>query len=195
MKQRVPFRVIAVAVVFAMVYSMGAACGIPADSEPRVVVPPAGPYDALASQPPQSGQSGEASMTLYFIRNTLIVAVNRNVATPPTADGAVRELLEGPTEEERSRGYSSALPGTVVINDIRLDNGLAVVNVGAGLEGARNDESRAFGQIVCTLDARTDVQRVSFARDGKPISVPAGDGKITDRPLTTADYTVLFGPS
>jgi hypothetical protein len=106
----------------------------------------------------------------------------------------VADLLAGPTDAERAAHVGSALPGTALIDGVRVEAGIAIVTLGASLESTRNDEILAYGQIVCTLDARTDINGVVFMRGDERITVPAGDAALTKATLTTADYEVLFGP-
>ena len=168
-----------------------AACGIPVDSEPRAVVPPHGPAEALASPAPDASRSGPIVETLYLVMDGAIVSVDRGTTTEATAQSVVTDLLAGPTEAEATAGYTSAVPAGTVINGVRVENGLAVVDLGPGLENAVRQDL-AFGQIVCTLDARSDVNGVTFVHDGQPIGVPGGDGVVTKGPLTTADYEDLL---
>jgi hypothetical protein len=169
-------------------------CGIPTDEEPRVVQPPPGPYQALASPPPSAAQTGTVVETLYLVRDDAIVPVQRRVNSEPTVEHLVQDLLAGPTAIERTHGVSSALPGIAVIDHVSITDGLAVVTMGS-LEGiSRTDEVLAYGQIVCTLEARTDVIGVVFMYQSEPVGVPRGDGSIATNPLTAADYEGLLQP-
>jgi spore germination protein GerM len=131
--------------------------------------------------------------TLYLTKDSAIVPVDRHVKQEPTAQTLLNDLIAGPTAAEQADGITSALPGSTVINSVAASNGLAVVTIGGGLEGAgRKDAILAFGQIVCTLDARPDVNGVVFVGPNGPIGVPRGDGSLTTSPLTTADYEDLL---
>jgi hypothetical protein len=178
-------------VLAAAVAILATACGIPVDGEPRAVSPPPGPAQALASPAPDVEPSGPNVETLYLVMDDSIVAVDRGTTTLPTAQTAVDDLVAGPTDAERSAGYASAVPTGTVINNVRVEDGIAVVDLGPGLENAARQDL-AFGQIVCTLDARSDVDGVSFTHDGQSIGVPDGEGVVTRDPLTTADYEGLL---
>jgi spore germination protein GerM len=168
-------------------------CGIPVDDEPRAVQPPPGQYLAPASPAPQTDATGDVAETIYLTKDQTIVTVSRRVDGEPTVEQTVRDLIAGPTDPERAAGIGSALPGTAVIDGVRVLDGIAIVTLGARLEGTRNDENLAYGQIVCTLDARSDINGVAFEQGGQRISVPTGDASLSKATLTTADYEILFG--
>ena len=79
-----------------------------------------------------------------------------------------------------------------------IRGGNRALEVAVGVEGpaleaaGRNGQFLAFGQIVCTLDARGDVDAVVFERDGRAVAVPRGNGSLTKNPLTAADYQGLL---
>jgi hypothetical protein len=177
--------------VASAVLVLASACGIPVDSQPRPVSPPPGPAEALASPAPETSQSGGISTTLYLVKDGAIVATDRASTTEWTAESVVDALLAGPTEAERTAGFSSAIPAGAVVHSVRVEDGTAVVDVGAGLESAARQDL-AFGQIVCALDARSEINGVTFLHDGQLIGVPDGEGVVTKGPLTTADYEVLL---
>ncbi|SCL13506.1 Sporulation and spore germination [Micromonospora nigra] len=176
--------VVALAVVLA-------GCGVPAEDVPRAVTPPPGPfpYTATAAPTPETGRVVE---TLYLVRDARLVPVTRRVDSVPAAGALLRDLLAGPTASERDDGLTSALPGAVSAVGVEISGGLARVAVApAGAEAGRSDEVLAYGQIVCTLTARADVDAVTFLRDGAALAVPRADGALSAQPLTAADYAEL----
>ena len=83
----------------------------------------------------------------------------------------------------------SALPGANVISQVRLNDHQAEVNLAAPLDGSgRNDAVLAIAQVVCTLNAREEVDGVVFIRDGEVVAVPRHDGALAKGPLTLTDY-------
>ncbi|WBB68473.1 GerMN domain-containing protein [Micromonospora sp. WMMD812] len=166
-------------------------CGVPADEVPRPVRVPPGPFPVPVTVSPTTSE-GRVDETLCFVRDDRMVRVLRRTDSLPSVDVHLQHLLAGPGAQERDDGLSSALTGTVTLAGARLDGGVAEVDVRAvGDETGRNDGVLAFGQIVCTLTARGDVDRVSFRRAGQPLDVPRADGSLTREPLTAADYAVL----
>jgi hypothetical protein len=171
-----------------------AGCGVPIDGEPRAVEPPNGANPGLSPAAPN--RPGAVSERLCLVRNELLSAVTRSVQQAASLDTHLQLLLAGPTEAERDAGFSSALTGTALVRTVSQARGIVTVNVGDRSEdSARSDEVLGFGQIVCTLTTRPDVAAVAFARDGRPLGVPRGDGSLSPGPLTSADYADLLAPS
>ena len=162
-------------------------CGVPNEGRPR----PLEPSLVIGSPPPVAGNSaGTVVELLYLVRDEQLVAVQRRVGS--TDVGALLdELVTGPTDEERNDRLSSALTGTDLIAGVRLISGTAEVSF-RPQAGGRTDDILAIGQIVCTLDARVDVDTVRFLLDGQVLKVPRADGSLTELPLTVADYRTLI---
>ena len=79
--------------------------------------------------------------------------------------------------------------------DIRLSTVSARNPTSADLDNPiRNDETLAYGQIVCTLAARADIVGVQFAQAGHTMEVPRSDGALTSDLLTEADHSSLIAP-
>lgn len=169
-----------------------AGCGVPVDEGPRRVQAPPGPFPTPVTGSP-TGAVGRVDETLCFVRDDGLDPVVRRVDVLPTVDVHLQHLLAGPAGPERRSGLTSALPGTVAVAGVRVTGTLAEVDVRqTGDETGRSDEVLAFGQIVCTLARRDDVDRVSFRRDGEPLDVPRADGSLSRDPLTAADYLPLL---
>ncbi|MFI7609327.1 GerMN domain-containing protein [Micromonospora sp. NPDC049366] len=167
-------------------------CGVPTDDVPRAVEVPPGPFPTPVTAGP-TATGGRVDQTLCYVRDDRIDRVVRRTDTLPGVEEHLRQLLAGPRAQERDRGVSSALPGTIAVAGARLDGTVAEVDVRpAGEETGRSDEVLAFGQLVCTLTSRGDVTGVSFRRAGQPLDVPRADGSLTQGPLTTADYAPLL---
>ncbi|MEV6367902.1 hypothetical protein D7147_07010 [Micromonospora musae] len=167
-------------------------CGVPVDDAPRRVRPPAGAFPTAVTAGPTAA-SGRVTEALCFVREGRLDRAGRRLDSLPGIDLHLQHLLAGPTAGEREAGFASALPGTVSVAGVRMNGTLAEVDVrAAGEETGRSDEVLAFGQIVCTLTTRRDVDRVSFRRDGRPLDVPRGDGSLSRAPLGALDYAPLM---
>ncbi|MGK5558274.1 HAMP domain-containing protein [Actinomadura kijaniata] len=93
--------------------------------------------------------------TLYFLRDGRLVAVHR----PGVEDDRLLvfgQLRSGPTEEERSRGMTSAVPG-----DLRVDLDGDRPRVGA--PGGRPLSRPALAQLACTATAQPRVNEIEVA--------------------------------
>lgn len=166
-----------------------AGCGVPTDTEPRDIANPL----TRNSDEPGAVSAGSALVRIYLVGDGRLVRVAHRVprALPPR--GQLDELLKGPTATDSSNGLTSALSTTDVL-DITVVNRRATIDIGGQTEqGARSDETLAYGQIVCTLTSQgADVGTVSFLSDGMPLAVPRADGSLSDQPLTIADYSGLL---
>jgi len=183
-----------VVALFAVVALAG--CGVTVEDAPRPVAAPPGPLPHLSSAPPPSVESGTVAEVLYFVRGDRLVPVVRRVPATPSIDEQLRQLTAGPTQEERGNDLGSVLTGTTGIAGTRRSGSGVVVELGrSGGEAARSDEVLAFGQVVCTLTARSDVSGVSFVRGGQPLTVPRADGSLAQGPLTATDYASLTAPA
>ncbi|MER7456814.1 GerMN domain-containing protein [Micromonospora sp. NPDC126480] len=181
------------AAVAALLAVLLAGCGVPTDDAPRAVEVPPGPFPTPGTA--TSAPSGRFDEVLCFVRNDRLVPVVRRLDTSPPVDEHLEHLLAGPSQSERDDGLTSALPGAVTVAGVRLAGTRAEVDVPeAREETGRSDEVLAFGQIVCTLTARAEVDSVSFLRDGQPLEVPRADGSLSQAPLTAADYDELTRP-
>lgn len=170
---------------------LAAGCGVPVEDTPRVIE--VGTPSRAATGAPSAAASGPAAESLYLIRDGSLVAVQRRLAAEPDPQRLLGDLLAGPTEAEQDRGLGTALGGRDVVASVRLIDGIAYVELPAGIENTgRNDDVLAFGQIVCTLTSRRDVTGVVFTRQGARIGVPLPDASLSQDPLRAADYAALI---
>lgn len=166
-----------------------AGCGVPAETTPRRPDPPGGVHRTTPPTTPASPTAGPVVERLCLVKDDKLVIVKRRTGSEPTVDAQLRHLLAGPTESESDAGLTSALTGTNVVSGIDLAGTEAIIEVGDSLDGpSRSDQVLAYGQIVCTLDSRTDVNGVLFVRQGQPLGIPRGNGSLSNGPLTATDY-------
>lgn len=173
-----------------------AGCGIPVDDRARPLARDAIPPSVPVAAPPPAAPAGDLSLTveLFLVRGSGLEAVNRQVPAPLTADKAVTEIARGPTPIERGRGLRSALPGGArllgtVAHDVPL---IDVTESLAGVDG--EEQILALAQLVFTLTGLPGVNGVSFARDGRPVEVPTGDGELKGGPLRRQDFAAVAPP-
>ncbi|WP_246157551.1 GerMN domain-containing protein [Catellatospora sichuanensis] len=179
------------ALLLPLVALLVAGCGVPVEDTPRVIE--VGTPSRMATGAPSAAASGPAAESLYLIRDGSLVAVQRRLPTEPDPQHLLGDLLAGPTEAEQDRGLGTALGGRGVVASVQLLDGIAHVELPAGIEGTgRNDDVLAFGQIVCTLTSRADVMGVVFTRQGVRIGVPLPDASLSQEPLRAADYATLI---
>jgi len=176
------------------VAALVAGCGVPTDPRPQPVTPPP-QYRTLTPAAPATPEAGTVETTLCLTRGNNLVRVTRPVDRAPTPEELLAELTTGASESERAQGLQSAVAGLTSLAMERIENRIATVAIGEGLEGlAFDNQLLVYAQIVCTLDAHPAIDGVYFSRDGEQVSVPRGDGTQTRRMLTDADYEVLLEP-
>ena len=132
---------------------------------------------------------------LFFISNSRIIKVQRNVASPANPSQALSSLVEGPSTSPEFVGLRTALPTTFVAS-VDVIRGVARVDATRvfldSLSGL--DQKLAIAQIVLTLTSRPGVGQVLFSVDGKLISVPRGrgDSVASGVAVTFDDYSSLI---
>ena len=114
---------------------------------------------------------------VYFMRDGLLVELQRPLAAPVFLDAPLNNLLAGPTPAEAENGLESAIPaGTEVVDVQLLRNNVVSIylnEVFFEVEGAQR--VRAVAQLVLTASALArDSQGVLFFLDGVAQSLPDG---------------------
>jgi spore germination protein GerM len=174
-----------------------AGCGVSTQATPQPVQPPPG-VSLATTQPPDASESGHTPEYLYFVKDSMVVRVARRITGVPSTTDVVHDLLAGPDDQESAAGYTSALSGDRIVDSVQVRSGRATVALTAPMsEAGRNDVVLAYAQLVCTLTALPQISGVIFTSGGTPISVPRGDGSLSQgtTALTAADYTGLIGPA
>ena len=171
-----------------------AACGVPAQDEPHAVDLPRRPLTTPSTMPGGPIRNGEVAEVLCLVRDGRLSQTVRRVLAAPTPQRHLDDLVAGPTSQERGLGLTSALTGAGLSVTVSAPDDRAHV---AGIDpgSARSDDVLAYAQVVCTLTARPDIDTVVFTQDGRPLTVPRGDGSLSGVPLRNEDYRSLIGPS
>ncbi len=127
---------------------------------------------------------------LYFINGTKLKEVVRRVPATLSLQAVLNDLGTDPPPGESLRtAVRSAYLGAVSANP----SGVASVELTPAFSGLADSEAQlAIAQIVYTLTHRIGVGQVAFVRDGRPLSVPRGDGSQTDKQVSKLDYPDLF---
>jgi hypothetical protein len=146
---------------------------------------------AAASPAPSASPSAAATTTLrlYFLRDFKLGVAQRQVPrTLAVARAAVTALLDGPTVAERKAGLSTSVPAGVHLDSIVIQDGVARVDVSAGLDDAQQDSATATlqpaAQIVYTLTQFPSVRKVIITAGGSPY--PAGAAPASE--MTRSDF-------
>jgi spore germination protein GerM len=84
---------------------------------------------------------------------------------------------------------ATAIPRESSLLGLVIDKGLARVNLSSQFRGADTGSlTLEVAQIACTLATFPSIKGLQLSVDGRPLSVPIGDGSVTDRPVTCANY-------
>ncbi len=117
---------------------------------------------------------------------------SRLVASPPTLESVLRELLLGPTLIETSAGYTSELPKDFVLVGARERDKLGILNIGTPLTAlSRQDQLLALGQLVLTAYDVGATAGIEITVAGVPTLslVPNGSRSLV---ITRADFASLL---
>jgi hypothetical protein len=167
-----------------------AGCGVPAQNEPHAVDLPR--QSLSTPSPAPASTTGEVAEVLCLVRGDRLQYAVRRLDRMPPVQQQLDQLMAGPTQAEREQGLTSAL-GAMTLTDRSppRSRNVTVQVAEAPEDNARSDEYLAYGQIVCTLTARPDVDAVVFTRDDERLEVPRGDGSLSSEPLRARDYAEL----
>jgi hypothetical protein len=172
-------------------------CGAPTSApvEPLVDVP----YNLLS---PATGATSaptvdpETRPLVFLVRDDVLVPVKAPDVTgdsvSATVTATLARLAEGPGEEARDQGLSSALGSDVGITLTGMEGTRAVIDVKPGAQVPTAGRlPLAVGQIVLTVLSVPGVESVALTAGGEPIQAPLPGGELTDRPLVASDYLPL----
>lgn len=126
---------------------------------------------------------------------TVLSPVDRTVPWPANATRVLDALFDqGPTEEERNAGFSTAIPDARFSSQPELIDNVLHLGLSASTYDALSgtNGSNAFAQIVFTVTQLEGIDYVQFLLDGEPIRVPDGLGESTKEPVGRRDYDNLL---
>ncbi|MGH9022044.1 MAG: GerMN domain-containing protein, partial [Acidimicrobiia bacterium] len=134
----------------------------------------------------------EVAIPVFFVGGARLVQVERRVAAPATLEQSFFALMAGVNDEEAVRGLRSAVPPGTRMRSVRLEGGVARVDLSLELaQGFGSEQMTALAQIVYTATGYAGVTGVRFVIEGQEIDVPAGDGILTAAPLGRDAYLAL----
>jgi hypothetical protein len=159
------------------------ACGIPLDRAPHDVAPEQDVGVAGASAATDSAST--SGPRIFFAAAdpqsavVRLAQVNRNV--PPTPVDVLAELFKGLTDAERAdKRLTTQIPLGTKLNAVNLlGDGTVVIDVDDGIFLNKSQAALvvAVAQIVYTVTALANVERVRLLVDGAARSWQAGDGR------------------
>ncbi|WBQ03390.1 GerMN domain-containing protein [Kribbella sp. CA-293567] len=177
-----------------------AGCGVPVQDDPVEVRPEIVPSqlrpEATARPgPPTTVDPSSPKTLVQFVRADRLVGSVRDVRAGSLEDrlGAVLSaLIAGPTDDEQTKGISTALPAELQIRVLSLEPPRVTLELSGDTDGKSAAENvLVVGQIVLSVTALSPVSEVRLARDGLPVEALLADGALTAEPLRAVDYAAL----
>lgn len=188
----------AVGALVALLAVAAAGCGVPDSTRPEVIQDRDVPFQLLAptasvTSTTQPGSVATARATIYLVdEEGELVSGEREVKSPATVVRAVEVLLQGPAEDEVGRLSTAITSGTQLLDVDGPTDGLVTVDLSKELlDITGRQQILALAQVVYTVTALPNVERVLFRIDGERREVPNGDGKLTSSPLGRGSYRAL----
>ena len=98
---------------------------------------------------------------------------------------AIKELIQGPTSWEKSKGFSSEIPSETKILSVREGSNNILIDLSSGFESGGGAESTYIRvhQLIKTAKSNTN-QPVFLYINGKQADVIGGEGIMIKQPLT-----------
>lgn len=133
-----------------------------------------------------------AEVSVFFVRaegTAFTVAEARRTVPRGGAEdllaAALAALLEGPTEDERARGLSTAIPSGTRLRGVRIQDGTARVDFSREVESGGGSASMLgrFWQIVYTATQFREARAVRIVIDGQERQAMGGEGVIIEHPV------------
>lgn len=165
-----------------------AACGVGPQAQPVPVDERAAATDGAAG--------GDAArpvvVEVFLVRGSRLAPVSRVVSHRPGISASLLALSQPLSETERYRQLRSAVPASDEELTGTILGSVARVRMPVGFDRmAVREQVAAMGQLVYTVVANTNADRVQLYDGDRPIPVPGGDGALLDRPVGRADYAGL----
>ncbi|MGH3093520.1 MAG: GerMN domain-containing protein, partial [Gaiellaceae bacterium] len=147
------------------------------------------------SEEGEEGPSGTVTYQVWFAEGeTLFVTYRSQERTPRIGSAAIEALLRGPDEFEQGYGLSSAIPEGTQLLGLRIEDGIAYVDLTSEFEsgGGTLSMQMRLAQVVYTLAQFPTVGGVLFSLDGEQVDVIGGEGIVVDQPLRRRDFRDLL---
>ena len=119
---------------------------------------------------------------IYLLRDERLAVTHRQVEGPAVLRNTLAAILEGPTDSERAAGLHTEIPDGTTLRDVKLDDGLAVVDLSRDYEsgGGTLSMSARLAQVIFTASQFDNVDEVLFWLDGAPVEFFGGEGIVLD---------------
>jgi hypothetical protein len=135
------------------------------------------------------------TQAVYIVDTTgHLTPSSRIVASPPTLYSVLRVLVLGPTEIEKSAGYSSQLPKNFVIVAANIKKKIGYVNIAVPLSGlSAHQQVLAAGQLTLTAQTVGATRGIEILVGGVVQNTLLPNGT-TRRIVNPQDFAALMNP-
>lgn len=168
-----------------------AGCGVQTEDQAH----PAAVSFTDESQTPEPSVTGSASANaqIFLVKDQELQGVRRHLPPPITVTAVLDAIAAGPTEDERGKGLRTALlaPFTVTRVVVDRDGAATLVLESEPTQSGAAELVLAFGQVVISVSSLPGIHSLRFTVGDEPLSIPRGDGSLTDAAVTSDDYSVL----
>ncbi len=133
-----------------------------------------------------------ATVAVYFVRGdgarSTLQDVPRHAAgrgTESLLTAALRELLAGPSPQERAAGLTTAIPAGTRLRNLRIENAVVLLDLSGEVESGGGSSSMLgrFWQLVYTATQFPQAPQVRILIDGLAKPAMGGEGVLIDRPV------------
>lgn len=201
LRTRTPRRLDAVRAVLPATLLLLAGCGLPGDTDVRVIDDASVPYRLLdpepGSRPGRTGPVPSGTPVVFWLMNDdrlAPTAVSASCTDPleEVASRLLTTLAAAPDDVARSAGRSSAIPPSSALDLVEVVDGVALVALDPATSLTADRLPLALGQLVLTITSAPGIEAVRVTASGDTVEVPLPGGALTDRPVTAADYAPLL---
>lgn len=177
-----------------------AGCGAPGPGTASRLDPNNVPYGLLAPADPTPTTATLPSslpQRVYFVQDDKLIPVAPSGELGGTslqqANDLLVELLNGPDEDERNKGYESALSTGVTATVREVTAGTAKIQIRERRDAGRPaaDGPLATGQIVLTVTSVPGIYWVLLDDGTRDIQAPLPGGALAGRAVGADDYRSL----
>jgi len=170
-------------------------CGLPEDSEPRVVQADRVPFGLVgpsSTAPSEIASPGDERADVYLVLDERLVSVDRDLQETTPAS-VLSALLEGKTDTDPP-GAETSIPAETALASppVLQDDGTLVVDLVGGITNIQGDILReAFAQLVWTATSVSGVSQVRFLFNGEEdVEVVTDQASVAD-PVDRDDFQRL----
>jgi hypothetical protein len=135
------------------------------------------------------------TLQVWFTRGeTLWFSTEQVPSTKAVAAAAVRALIAGPSDAQRSAGVGSVVPAAAQLLGINIVDGVATVDLSSEFAsgGGSLSQQMRLAQLVYTLTQFPTVDAVRLRLDGKDVSVFSGEGIVLPDPMRRRNFADLL---